>query len=102
VVDLGAVRHGHVGEQHAEVGLVDAERALHGRCGQPDLGAHRAAAGGEPGVDLGALHGVRGLDVAGREKAVPQRGDRFSGGVRLRQVSGSGHERSTQTLVYSE
>ena len=57
--------HGHVVEEHAEVGLVDAELALHRRltsgrsCAPTTRGAGR-----DPAGDPGRLHGVGRTDVA--------------------------------------
>ena len=42
----------HVGEQHAEVGLVDAQLALHGLRGQADLAADQAPALGRGGSSV--------------------------------------------------
>ena len=46
--NVPAVRNRHVVEQHAVVGLIDAELALHGERGEADLAADQPAPRLEP------------------------------------------------------
>ena len=64
----GAVAHVHVAEQVAEVGLVDAELALHGLRRRPDLAADDGGAAGEPSLHGRLLHGVRRGEVVGADQ----------------------------------
>ncbi len=83
VRDRFAVADRHVGEQHAEVGSIDAEHLLHRRRGQPDLAAD--ATGTDPGsLDHALLHGVRVVDRAVGEQ-VEDRLARHAGRRRLDQ-----------------
>src|SRR5690606_24565131 len=62
---FGAV---HVGEERAEVGLVDPELLLHGRGGQADLAPDHAGARGDPRLRDQILYAVRDGDVVGTEE----------------------------------
>ena len=109
--ERGAVAVGHVVEQDAEVGLVDAQLLLHRRRGEPDLAAHHRGPGGEALVGVAALDRVGGLQVVAadevpdRQAGLPGRGcrvqavgglndaawDRGSVGCQVGGVSGLGH-----------
>ncbi len=71
--DVPAVGHGHVGKQHAVVGLTDAELPLHGERGQADLAADQLAPFGEPALGVELLGGVGLIDGPGREHLAHRR-----------------------------
>ena len=86
-------RHGfvvavaHVGEQGAEVRLVDAQLRLDLGVGQADLAADHAAAVGHAVGDVEALDGVRGCGIVFTD-LLAQRPDGFAMGFGLAQVGG--------------
>ena len=93
-----AVRHDHVVEQHAEVGLIDAELRLHRLRVSPILRptAHRTALAPAGHVDRGdgvrRLHVVRSDEVAhGRARGAPLRGRPETVGRGLPRIGGGGH-----------
>ncbi len=77
---LFAIGERHIGEQHAEVGLVDPQLLLHHLRGQPDLAPDQAPPGGQRplGVDLlhpiGHRHIVLGQQVTHRRDRDPALG----------------------------
>ena len=62
----------HVGDRHAEVGLVDAELPLDGLAGEADLATRDDAARGNASLCELLLDGVRGLHV-GRADEIAHR-----------------------------
>ena len=71
----------HVAEQVAEVGLVDAQLALHGLRGGADLAAHHDDSAVDPTLHQAPLHGVRRSQVVGDPR----------GGLAAHQAYPAGH-----------
>lgn len=85
--NVGDVGVRHVGEQDAEVRLVDAELRLHGRGREADLAANHGRAGGKAGFGVAVLHRVRGLQVV-RADEVTHRRARLLRRRRVKQAGG--------------
>ncbi len=62
------VRNRHVVEQHAVIGLTDAELALHGERGEADLTPDQSPPGRKPAPGVDVLGGVGLIDRARWEK----------------------------------
>ena len=80
----------HLGEQHAEVGRVDAHLALHRRRRQADLSPHPARSGPAQ-LDDPLLHGVGVVDRSARQQ-VEERIARDARRLRLDQATSGGFD----------
>ena len=105
-VDGLAVAVFHVGEQHAEVGLIDAQLLLHRQGRQADLAPAQAPTGRQGGQGVDLLHGVgilQGLDVKtlgnawARAATRARQGQRSSGSLKVFVVHGVAPERFGMT-----
>jgi hypothetical protein len=80
-----AVGEGHVGEEHAEVGLVDAKLPLDRAGSEPDLASHQARATLEAALGVDVLHGI-GIVRRHAGKAIAQRRDGLAARGRVPQL----------------